>query len=157
VAASYGNGQRAALREGGSPTRQVTQPRPLALDDVAAPDVVSRVRDICMALPEVSERLSHGAPAFFVGKQFVMLWAEGHHEHQFPHMWCAAPDGAQEELIAAEPRRFFRPPYVGTRGWVGMRLDGRVDWVMVEALCEDAYRTVAPARLVARLDAPAGG
>ena len=83
-----------------------------------------------------------------------MLWPDGHHDNRFPHLWCAAPEGAQEPLIAAEPERVFRPPYVGSRGWVGLRLDGRVDWEMVETLCEDAYRTVAPRKLVARLDGP---
>ena len=106
-----------------------------------------------MALPEVTERTSHGSPAFFLGKQFVMLWPVGHHDHRFPHLWCAAPPGAQEQLVAADPERFFRPPYVGGRGWVGMRLDGQVDWHEVEAICEDAYRTIAPKRLLAALDA----
>jgi len=115
-------------------------------------DVTSRVRAICMSLPGVTERLSHGSPAFFAGRQFVMLWPEGHHDHDFPHLWCAAPEGAQEQLLSASPGRLFRPPYVGSRGWLGVRLDGRVDWVMVESLCEEAYRTVAPARLVAELD-----
>ena len=96
--------------------------------------------------------MSHGAPAFFAGRQFVMLWPEGHHDDHFPHLWCAAPEGAQEQLLSASPGRLFRPPYVGGRGWLGVRLDGRVDWVMVESLCEEAYRTVAPARLVAELD-----
>ncbi len=82
-----------------------------------------------------------------------MLWPKGHHDNRFPHLWCAAPDGAQEDLVASSPERFFRPPYVGSRGWVGVRLDGRVDWVLVESLCEDAYREVAPRRLVALLDA----
>ena len=115
-------------------------------------DVDSRVRQICMGLPDVTERVSHGAPAFFVGKQFAMLWPDGHHEHRFPHLWCAAPPGAQEVLVTAKPARIFRPPYVGVRGWLGVRLDGRVDWSLVEALCEDAYRTVASRRRVARLD-----
>ena len=70
----------------------------------------SRVRAICMALPEVTEKLSHGAPSFFVNKQFVMLWPDGHHDHHFPHLWCAAPPGAQDELVDTEPDRFFRPP-----------------------------------------------
>lgn len=104
-----------------------------------------------MALPEATERLSHGSPAFFVGKQFVMLWSNGHHDHQFPHLWCAAPPGAAEGLVATAPERFFRPPYVGGRGWLGLRLDGDVDWDEVEAICEDAYRTVAPKRLTQRL------
>lgn len=115
-------------------------------------DAEARVRAICAALPEVTERLSHGAPAFFVRKQFVMLWPEGHHDDHFPHLWCAAPPGAQEELVATNPHRFFRPPYVGGRGWIGVRLDGDVDWPEVEMLCEDAYRTIAPRKLVERLD-----
>ncbi len=116
-------------------------------------DVEKRVRRICLALPGVTEKLSHGSPAFFVGKQFVMLWPDGHHENHFPHIWCAAPVGAQEGLVAAAPDRFFRPPYVGSRGWLGVRLGGKVDWVEVEAICEDAYRTVAPKRLVDSLGA----
>jgi hypothetical protein len=116
-------------------------------------EIVERVRGICMALPEAAEKVSHGAPAFFVRKQFVMLWADGHHDHEFPHMWCAAPDGAQEEMVRSEPERFFRPPYVGHRGWIGYRFDqGTVDWDEVAAICEDAYRTVAPKKLVAELD-----
>ena len=112
----------------------------------------ARVRTICLALPGVTEKQSHGAPAFFAGKQFVMVWARGHHDHHFPHLWAAAPPGAQEELVTTEPDRFFRPPYVGGRGWVGVRLDRRVAWREVEAICVDAYRTVAPKRLLAKLD-----
>jgi hypothetical protein len=107
-----------------------------------------------MALPEVTERLSHGSPAFFARKQFVMLWSDGHHDHQFAHLWCAAPPGVQEDLIMTEPERFFRPPYVGGRGWLGVRLDGDVDWEEVAAICEEAFRTVAPKSLVALLDDP---
>jgi hypothetical protein len=106
-----------------------------------------------MALPEVTERESHGAPAFFVRKQFLMLWPDGHHDHHFPHLWCAAPAGVQDELVSTEGDRFFRPPYVGERGWLGVRLDGDVDWDEVAAICEDAFRTVAPKRAVAALDA----
>ena len=120
---------------------------------MARPTVEDRVRGICLSLPHVSERTSHGSPAFFAGKQFVMLWAQGHHDHDFPHMWCAAAPGAQEALVAAEPGGYFRPPYVGGRGWVGVRLDGRVDWREIEFLCEDAYRSVATKKLLAELDA----
>lgn len=102
-----------------------------------------RVRSICMALPKVTEKASHGSPAFFAKKQFVQWWPNGHHDHDFPHLWCAAPSGAQEALVAAAPERFFRPPYVGHRGWIGVRLDGEVDWDEVAALCEDAYRAVS--------------
>ena len=111
-----------------------------------------RVREICLELPEVTEKPSHGAPAFFVKKQFLMLWSGGHHDHGFSHLWCAAPPGAQEALVDAASGRIFRLPYVGSRGWIGVRLDGDLDWGVIEALIEDAYRTVAPKRLVDRLD-----
>ena len=122
-----------------------------------ADDVEERVRAICLQLPEVTEKLSHGAPAFFVKRQFVMLWPDGHHDHHFPHLWCAAPPGAQAELVETEPDRFFRPPYVGGRGWLGVRLDGKVDWDEIAEVCADAYRTVAPKKLAALIDAGQGG
>jgi hypothetical protein len=121
-----------------------------------AVDLVTRIRAMCCALPEVTERLSHGSPTWFVRDRsvFVTLHESGHHQNDFPHLWCAAPPGAQDELTAAAPDRFFRPPYVGGRGWLGVRLDGEVDWSEIAELCEDAYRTIAPARLVQQLDAP---
>jgi hypothetical protein len=103
----------------------------------------------------VTERPSHGAPTWFVrGKSaFVTLWPDGHHDHDFPHLWCAAPPGAQAALTGSDPGLFFRPPYVGGRGWIGVRLDvPRISWQEVTGLCEDAYRVVAPARLAAELD-----
>lgn len=122
-----------------------------------ADDVEERVRAICLQLPEVTEKPSHGAPAFFVKRQFVMLWPDGHHDHHFPHLWSAAPPGAQAELVETEPDRFFRPPYVGARGWLGVRLDGKVDWDEIAEVCADAYRTVAPKKLAALIDAGLGG
>lgn len=113
-------------------------------------DPVEKVREICARFPEVTERTSHGAPSFFVGKQFAAVWADGHHDQQFPHLWVAAPPGSQEELLHTSPD-FFRPPYVGPRGWVGVRLEAGVGWDEIAELLEDAYRTVAPARLVAEL------
>ena len=117
--------------------------------------VEERVRSICLALPGVEEKLSHGSPAFFAGKQFVMLWHQGHHDHDFPHLWCAAPAGAQEELIASDSERYFRPPYVGHRGWVGVRLDGLQDdaWTELAETIEEAFRAIAPKKAVAELDA----
>jgi hypothetical protein len=111
-----------------------------------------RIRAICMNLLGVTEKLSHGSPAFFAGRQFLMLWIDGHHDNAFPHLWCAAPPGVQDELVTSEPDRFFRPPYVGGRGWVGVRLDGVIDWKEIEAVCEEAFRTVATKKLVASLD-----
>jgi hypothetical protein len=115
---------------------------------------LAKVRAICTAFPEVTERPSHGAPTWFVReKTFVNCWFNGHHDLEFPHLWCAAPAGAQQELIAADPERFFRPPYVGHRGWVGVRLDGKPDWTEIAEVCREAYRAIAPARLVKLLDA----
>ncbi len=115
-------------------------------------DLEERLRSICLAYPGATERLSHSAPSFYVGKQFVTLWLDGHHDHRFPHLWCAAPPGVQDELVTTEPDRFFRPPYVGSRGWLGVRLDGAIDWSEIEGICEDAFRTVAPRKQIQALD-----
>jgi hypothetical protein len=72
-------------------------------------------------------------------------------------LWCAAPPGAQSELVTTEPDRFFRPPYVGGRGWLGVRLDGRIDWREIEVVCEEAYRSVASKKLIASLDLKKAG
>jgi hypothetical protein len=117
--------------------------------------LLEQVRAICVGLPEVTERLSHGAPTWFVRdkKVFVTLWEDGHHGVEFPQLWCAAPPGAQEELVETEPERFFRPPYVGGRGWLGVRLDVGIEVEELAAICEEAYRVIAPRRLVQALDA----
>ncbi|AEG43199.1 hypothetical protein L600_000100001380 [Isoptericola variabilis J7] len=120
-------------------------------DDAVAPDPLPRLRRICLALPEVTERPSHGEPTWFVGKAFVM-YSDHHHGGPLA-FWCAAAPGVQEEQVEREPERFFRPPYVGTRGWLGVRLDVDLDWAEIEGIVVDAYRQVAPRRLVARLDA----
>ncbi|MBX3283909.1 MAG: MmcQ/YjbR family DNA-binding protein [Actinobacteria bacterium] len=112
------------------------------------------MRKACLALPEVEERLSHGAPAFFVrGRKSFVMFLDDHHGDGVLGIWCAAPPGAQAELVDTEPDRFFVPPYVGHRGWVGVRLDRAPDWAELAAIVTDAYRHVAPKTLVARLDA----
>lgn len=117
-------------------------------------DALARLRETCLALPEVVERPSHGAPTWFIQgrKTFATLWVDGHHDLEFAHLTVAAPAGAQANLIESDPHRFFRPPYVGHRGWVGVRIDPSVDWALVTDLCEDGYRTVAPTRLIRLLD-----
>jgi hypothetical protein len=67
-------------------------------------------------------------------------------------LWCAAPPGAQAEMVEQDPVRFFRPPYVGHRGWLGVRVDRRPDWAEVEQVIKDAFRAVAPTALAARID-----
>src|SRR6266545_3498883 len=101
---------------------------------------LQRVRKICLALPEVTERLSHGAPTFFVrGKKTFVMYHDDHHGDGRLALWCPAQPGAQEAMVRVEPDRFFRPPYVGHRGWLGVRLDVDVDWDEVAAIAEDAY------------------
>jgi hypothetical protein len=107
------------------------------------------IRRICLGLPETSERLSHGAPTFFVrGKRaFVMVLTDHHGDGRFA-IWCAAPDGMQKLLMEADPARFFVPPYVGHRGWLGFRLDRGFAPDELAGILEDAYAAVAPKKLV---------
>ncbi len=118
---------------------------------------LERWREACLDLPEVTERLSHGSPTFFVGgkRAFVMCHPDGHHAERFPQAWCAAPPGVLGELIETEPDRFFRPPYVGARGWIGVRLGAVTDEEEVARICTEAYLTVAPPKLAALV--PAAG
>jgi len=111
--------------------------------------ILERIRATCLALPETSERLSHGAPTFFVRdkKAFVMVLTDHHGDGRFA-IWCAAPDGLQKLLVDADPERFIVPPYVGHRGWLGLRLDRGIEWDEVAGILEDAYAEVAPAKLV---------
>ena len=118
---------------------------------------LGRIRSICLALPETSERPSHGAPTFFVrGKRaFVMVLENRHGDGRFA-IWCAAPAGMQRSLVEADPDRFFVPPYVGHRGWLGFRLDRALDADELAGIVEDAYAEVAPAALVAEAARRAG-
>lgn len=115
-----------------------------------AADPLTRLRKLCMALPETTERLSHGEPTWFVrGKKTFVMYANHHHDDRLA-FWCAAPPGAQDVLIGSQPRRYFVPPYVGYRGWLGVWLDVALDWDEIADVVVDAYRTVAPAKLAAQ-------
>jgi hypothetical protein len=118
---------------------------------------LERLRALCLGLPEVTERLSHGEPTWFVrGKKTFVMFADHHHDDRLA-FWCAAPPGAQEAVVGSEPDRYFRPPYVGPRGWLGVWLDVPVDWGEIADLVDDAYRAVAPKRLIADLDVRSPG
>ena len=112
-------------------------------------DTLAGIRKICLELPETTERLSHGAPTFFVrGKRaFLMVLSDLHGDGRFA-IWCAAPTGLQGMLVEADAERFFVPPYVGHRGWLGLRLDRGLDWDEIAGVVEDAYVEVAPPKLV---------
>ena len=121
-----------------------------------AEPLLARVRPVCLALPEVVERLSHGTPCWFVrGRKTFVMFADRTHGDPHVALWAAAPSGVAAELIAAEPARFFRPPYVGHRGWVGLRLDltgeDALDDDELRGLVTDAYRHVAPKGLAAQV------
>lgn len=106
-----------------------------------------------MALPSVTERLSHGEPTWFIqDKKTFVMGVDDHHGDGILGIWCAAPPGAQQEMTDQEPERFFRPPYVGGRGWLGVRLDRDVDWTEIDEIVRDAYRCIAPKRLLDQLD-----
>jgi hypothetical protein len=115
--------------------------------------LLERLRRICMSLPEVSERLSHGEVTWFIRDKRVLATMDDHH-HGADHfaLTCPAPPGVQQELIALEPERFYRPAYVGPSGWIGVRLDRDVDWDEIERIIEEAYRMKAPKSLVKQLD-----
>ena len=113
---------------------------------------LDRLRSICLSLPETTERLSHGEPTWFVrDKKTFVMFANHHHDDRLA-FWCASESEVQHALIDAHPERYFRPPYVGHRGWLGVWLDVPVDWDEIDGLVEDAYRLIAPKRLVAQLD-----
>jgi hypothetical protein len=117
---------------------------------------LDRLRALCLSYPEVIERISHNEPAWFVrGKKTLATYADHHHDDRLA-FWCPAPEGAQEVLAGSDPERYFVPPYVGHRGWLGVYLDVDVDWDAVSLIVDDAYRRVAPKTLVAQLDARTG-
>jgi hypothetical protein len=119
------------------------------------PAVLARVRALCLALPAATERISHGEAAWFVRRspQFATM-ADHHHDDRFA-LWAAAPDGAQDGWVSRDRGRYFVPPYVGGRGWIGVWLDADPDWDDVAEIIDAAYRAVAPRTLVERLDAGA--
>ena len=114
-------------------------------------DPLPALRALCLGYPETSERLSHGEPTWFVqGKKTFVMYSNHHHGDRLS-FWCAAPPMAQEILVDSRPERFFRPPYVGHRGWLGVYLDVPLDWDEIARVVDDAYRFVAPPKLLARL------
>ena len=118
------------------------------------PAGLARVRALCLALPEAAERMSHGEPTWFAGKRTFVMFAIDHHSDGRVAFWCAAAPGMQDLLVHSDPTHYFVPPYVGYRGWVGVRVDlPGVDWDQATLLITDAYRQVAPKRLLALLEA----
>lgn len=108
-----------------------------------------KLRRLCLALPEAHEVEAWGAPTFRVKNKLFAMFADAknHHGGGRPAVWCKAAPGNQELMIGVAPERFFKPPYVGPSGWIGIWLDGKVDWAEVADLLRDSYLLVAPKKL----------
>jgi hypothetical protein len=107
---------------------------------------IDRLREVCLAFPEAIEQETWEIPTFRVRARIFTMYVED--EDERPGIWCKAPAGSQAILVGADPQRFFVPPYVGHKGWIGMRLDRRVKWREVEVVVQRSYRLTAPKRLL---------
>ena len=117
----------------------------------AAPRGLARLRRLCLALPEATEQIAWGEPTFRVKTRIFAMYAsaDNHHGAGCAAVWIKAAPGDQELMVAANPKRFFVPAYVGPSGWIGVRLDAP-DWDELEELLAAAWRLVAPKRLLRR-------
>lgn len=119
------------------------------------PAPLARLRALCLALPDAHEELAHGEATFRVRNKVFGMFASAHNHHGNGRnaVWIKATPANQRLVLAAEPQRYFKPPYVGPSGWIGAWLDARTDWREVGAMLEDGYRlTKPPRRLLALLD-----
>jgi len=113
---------------------------------------IKRVRRMCLALPETMEKLSHGEPTFFVRKKVFAMFSNNHHNDGHVAVWVPTPPGMQAVLIENSPEKFYKPPYVGVRGWVGIEL-GRIGDEELASHLREAWRLIAPKKLHSRLEA----
>jgi hypothetical protein len=143
--------RRAAANQAQQPIsrRRTTMAHPRMYDE--SDESIERLRDICLGFPEVVEKEAWGECTFRVasGRMFAMT-DNDHHDSGHLAVWIMAPPSVQETLIGSMPRRFFKPPYVGGKGWVGVRLDAKVDWDELAGILRDGYLMAAPARVSSR-------
>jgi predicted DNA-binding protein (MmcQ/YjbR family) len=118
-----------------------------------ASDIHQGVRNVCLWLPEVEEFMSHGSPNFRVRGKTFATYVINHHGDGRVGLWLNAADGAQEHHVRSDPKNFYVPPYVGPRGWLGVRLDKGLSWKVIATLVREAYEKVAPAALHPRIGA----
>src|SRR5215212_632367 len=120
------------------------------------PRPLTRLRKLCLALPEAHEVEAWGEPTFRVKNKLFAMHAtsDTHHGAGREGVWIKSAHVTQDMLVRAEPKRYFVPPYVGKSGWVGAYIDRGVDWEIVDDLLRDAYRLTAPKTLAAKLDSP---
>jgi hypothetical protein len=126
------------------PTVRIHKPNKNA--DIPGEEQLRRVRRLCGALPQTTEKISHGEPTFFVGKKVFVMFANNHHNDGHVAVWVPVLAGLQPTLLKNEPRKFFMPPYVGVRGWVGIELEA-IDDEELGAYILEAWRLIAPKRV----------
>jgi hypothetical protein len=115
----------------------------------------ARVRAIGLGFPAAEEKLSHGAPSFHVRGKMFLTFVDDHHGDGRVAVWCKSSHEEQRRRVASDPGRFFVPPYVGVKGWLGVRVDGTdTDWIDLAILVEEGWRSVAPPRILRGDDVP---
>ena len=124
----------------------------------AKPNPLPKLRKVCLKLPEAHEVEAWGEPTFRVRNKLFAMYAAAanHHGAGRPAVWCKSTHVTQDLLISRDPKRFFKPPYVGPSGWVGIWLDRSPDWSEVAELVRDAYVLTAPKKLATKLATLAG-
>jgi hypothetical protein len=117
------------------------------------PELLEKVRKLCLSFPETGEKEAWGGPTFRVKDKMFVMYMDDHHSDGRLALWCKAEADDRDALVKGDPQRFFVPPYVGHKGWLGVRLDKRLGWKRVEALVEQGFRLAAPKRVLAAYEA----
>jgi hypothetical protein len=126
---------------------------PVARTSNAGKPLFAKLQAIALALPEAKKILNHGRPSFAVAEKTFVMFMDDHHGDGRIAIWCKAPPGEQADMVESDPKRYFVPPYVGPRGWVGVRLDVKPSWKTIAAIVRESYRMTAPKRVAAVLGA----
>lgn len=119
---------------------------------VTRPETLEKVRALCLSFPETSEKEAWGSPTFRVKNKMFAMYMDNHHGDGRVALWCNTDADERDALVAGDSDRFFVPPYMGPRGWLGVRLDKRLGWKRIGILAEESWRRTAPARVRALLD-----
>ncbi len=145
--------KKASRKAAKKAARKTTSPAAMVrILSPTAERALAKLRKIIEAWPETDERISHGSPTWWGGKKTFATIADNHHGDGRIAIWAKASFELQSDLVEADPDIFFVPPYVGPSGWVGIRVDRKVDWKMIEGVLEQGYRSVAPKRAIGQLD-----
>lgn len=149
LTSARGAGEQRRKHDGGSHGRVLIGCGCRMVKNSSPPDVAyARVREICLGFPAADEKLSHGAPSFHVRGKMFLTFVDDHHGDGRLAVWCKSTLEEQRRLVSANPARFFVPPYVGVKGWVGIHVEpAKADWIELSILVEEGWRSVAPARV----------